>query len=57
MTLYVVPELSLRWIGVIARSGRLAPGLSALIAASFHFLMSPLKISDEHLAREPDAAC
>src|SRR5262245_32730730 len=44
VTLYVVPELSLRWIGVIVRSGRFVPGFSALILPSFQFLMSPAKI-------------
>src|SRR4051795_12469873 len=44
VTLYVVPELSLRWIGVMSRSGRFAPGLSAVIRWAFHFLMSPEKM-------------
>src|SRR4051812_35184856 len=44
VTLYVVPELSLRWMGVMSRSGRFAPGLSAAIRWAFHFLMSPEKM-------------
>ena len=40
----VVPELSERCTTVIAVDGSFAPGLSALIAASFQVLMSPWKI-------------
>ena len=39
--LYVVPELSDRYTGVMLRSGRLTPGLSFLIEGEFHFLMKP----------------
>src|ERR1700730_7550340 len=40
----VLPELSERWTTVIAVDGSFALGLSALIAASSHVLMSPWKI-------------
>ena len=40
----VVPELSARCATVIAVDGSFTPGLSALIAASFHVLISPWKI-------------
>src|SRR6266545_5802269 len=42
--LYVVPLLSLRWMTVIWRSGRLLPLLSFLIAGSFQRLIFPRKI-------------
>src|SRR5919197_4098673 len=42
--LLVVPEPSERCATVIALSGRLTPGLSAVMAGSFHFLMSVWKI-------------
>src|SRR5581483_3403031 len=41
---WVVPEESERTAVVIAVLGRLTPGLSAAIAGSFHFVMSPWKI-------------
>ena len=44
MKFWVVPESSDRLTGVIARSGSVAPGLSALMAGSFHFLIFWLKI-------------
>src|SRR5262245_30084086 len=47
--LYVVPELSLRWIGVMSRSGRFVPGFSALILPSFQFVMSREKIPESTL--------
>src|SRR6478735_10322057 len=43
--LSVVPESSLRWYVWIAVDGRVASGLSALIAASSHVLTLPAKIS------------
>lgn len=46
MKLSVVPESSERWNGWILRSGSFAPGFSFLIAGSFHFLISELKIFD-----------
>src|SRR3954454_9544212 len=51
--LYVVPELSLRWIGVMSRFGRLTPGFSFAIAGSFHFWIVFWKIpaSTEPLKR------
>src|SRR6266496_1247524 len=42
--LYVVPLLSLRWITVMAKSGRVLPLFSCLIAGSFHFLILPRKM-------------
>ncbi len=44
MKLPVVPDLSERCTAVMARSGKVAPGLSAAIAGSFQFAMSPWKI-------------
>ena len=41
----VVPEESERWTTVIAVLGRLSPGLSDLIAESFHVLIFPEKMS------------
>src|SRR5579884_3434822 len=40
----VVPDESDRWTTVIAVPGRLVPGLSALIDASFQVLTLPMKI-------------
>src|ERR1035438_10870553 len=40
----VVPDESERWAIVIAVLGRLTPGLSALIAGSFHFLILAWKM-------------
>ena len=40
----VVPDLSERCTGLIARSGRVAPELSAAMAGSFHFVMVPAKM-------------
>src|SRR5436190_17423685 len=40
----VVPELSARRTTLMSPAGRVAPGLSVLIASSLHFLMSPWKI-------------
>ena len=45
MKLLVVPESSERCTGVIVVLGSLAPGLSAAIAGSFHFVILPLKMS------------
>src|SRR5437773_314378 len=42
---WVVPEESERWAMVIAVLGRLTPGLSALIAESFHFVILAWKMS------------
>src|SRR5438270_1652376 len=42
---FVVPEESERWITVIFVLGRLTPGLSALIAGSFHVLIFAMKMS------------
>src|SRR4029450_13725728 len=42
--LLVVPEPSERCATVIALSGRVAPGLSGVMAGWFHFLMSVWKI-------------
>ncbi len=44
MKFAVVPDSSERCTGVMSVSGRFAPGLSAAIAGSFHFVISPLKI-------------
>ena len=44
MKLYVVPELSERWNDWIVVLGSVALGLSALMAASFHFVILLLKI-------------
>ena len=44
MKFAVVPDSSERWTGVMSVSGRSAPGLSAAMAGSFHFVISPLKI-------------
>ena len=44
MKFVVVPELSDRCTIVIAVDGSVTPGLSALIAASFHFLILTAKI-------------
>ena len=44
MKFCVVPDLSDRLTGVIARSGRVAPGLSAAMAGSFHFAILRSKI-------------
>ena len=41
----MVPEESERWAMVIEVLGRVTPGLSALIAESFHFLILPEKMS------------
>ncbi len=41
----VVPEESERWMIVIEVLGRFWPGLSALIAGSFHLVILPLKMS------------
>src|SRR5947209_1273265 len=41
---WVVPEESDRWATVIAVLGRFMPGLSALIAGSFHDLTLPTKM-------------
>ena len=40
----VVPEESERWAMVIAVLGRLTPGLSAVIAGSFHVVILPEKM-------------
>jgi hypothetical protein len=40
----VVPDLSLRWTGVIAVLGSCALGLSALIAGSSQVVIDPEKI-------------
>src|SRR3954451_17723832 len=42
--LLVVPEASARCTIVMSVSGNEAPGLSVMIAASFHFLMLPWKM-------------
>src|SRR5262245_57595473 len=42
--LLVVPEPSERWAMMMFVLGRVASGLSALMAASSHFLMSPWKM-------------
>ena len=44
MNTAVVPELSERCTIAIASSGRFAFGLSFLMAGSFHFVISPVKI-------------
>ena len=44
MKFCVVPDLSERFTGVMARSGRVAPGLSAAIAGSFHLVIFLSKI-------------
>ncbi len=41
---WVVPEPSARWATTMAVSGSLAPGFSAAIVGSFHFLISRWKI-------------
>jgi hypothetical protein len=40
----VVPEPSDRITGMIRIAGRFSPGLSAAIAGSFHWVMTPVKI-------------
>ena len=40
----VVPEPSERWTTLISVAGRVTPGFSAAIAASFHFLILPSKM-------------
>src|SRR6266568_5291821 len=42
--LAVVPDESERWAMVMAVLGRVTPGLSALIAGSFHALILPAKM-------------
>src|SRR3954465_13267887 len=42
----VVPESSERCTGTIRSPGRFTPGLSPLIAASFHLVIFPSKIND-----------
>ena len=44
MKLLVVPEASARCTTVMSVLGSVTPGLSAAIAASFHFVICPLKI-------------
>src|ERR1700709_441161 len=46
---FVVPDSSERCTGAIAVLGSLASGLSALMAASSHFLMVPAKIPESTL--------
>ena len=43
MKFCVVPDLSERLTGVIARSGSVTPGLSAAIAGSFHLVILPVE--------------
>ena len=44
MKFSVVPESSERCTGVMARSGSVAPSLSAAIAGSFHLVIVPAKM-------------
>ena len=44
MKFFVVPESSERWTAVMALSGSLASGLSAVMAGSFHLVILPSKI-------------
>ena len=44
MKFCVVPDSSERWTGLIVVSGSSTPELSAAIASSFHFVISPAKM-------------
>ena len=44
MKFAVVPDLSERWTGVIARSGSVTPSLVAAIAGSFQLVIVPAKM-------------
>src|SRR5205814_2198077 len=43
--IYVVPDPSDRWTTVMSAAGRLTPAFSFAIAASFHLVILPMKMS------------